>query len=91
MAIADRRKFEGALGPVQNARVVDLDGADFVDERGFVFAAAVDGNYRYRSAQATVDLMQTLSAGEYPQVAGTAILCTEVRMGAALSILVANL
>ena len=91
MAIADRRRFEGALGPVQNARVVDLAGADFVDPRGFVFTAAADGDYVFRPASASVDLRQNLMAGEYAQVAGTAVLCTAVRMGAGLSIIAANL
>ena len=91
MAIADRRKFEGALGPVQDARVVALDAADFEDQRGFVWAAAADGDYRFRPAEASVDLMQNLAAGEYPQVAGVAILCVAVRQAAGLSIIAANL
>ena len=91
MAIADQRNFEGALGPVQNARAVDIDSAGFFDERGFVFQSSVDGMYSYLPAGASVDLRQQLNAGEWPTVAGVAILCTAVRAGLGLSIVVANL
>ena len=91
MAIADIRNYEGALGPVQAARVVDLDADGFVDERGFVFQSGVDGTYSFLPADAGVDLRQTLMAGEHPTCAGVAILCTAVRQGAGLMIVVANL
>ena len=91
MAIADQRSYEGALGPVQAARVVDLDTAGFEDPRGFVFQSAVDGTYSFHPVGAPVDLQQMLMAGEHPTVAGVAILCDAVRQGAGLSIVVANL
>ena len=91
MAIADQRSYEGALGPVQAARVVSLDTEAFEDPRGFVFQSAADGDYAYLPVGAPVDLRQTLMAGEHPTVAGVAILCTAVRQGAGLSIVVANL
>ena len=91
MAIADRRKFEGALGPCQAARIVDIDAAAFEDERGFVFTAATDGEYVFRPADAAMDLRQMLMAGEHPTVAGVAILCTAVRQAAGLAIIAANL
>ena len=91
MAIADQRHFEGALGPVQAARVVDIDGANFEDPRGFVFQSAVDGTYSFHPVGAPVDLRQTLQAGEHPTCAGVAILCDAVRQAAGLSIVVANL
>lgn len=91
MAIADRRKFEGALGPCQAARVVDLDGASFEDPRGFIFASLADGAYSFHPVGAPVDLRQTLMAGEHSTVAGVAILCDRVSQGAGLQIIVANL
>lgn len=91
MAVADYRKFEGALGPVTHARIVDLSGGAFEDDRGFVWSAMVDGDYGYRPAGADADLRQNLMAGEYPHCAGVAILCTRVSSGAGLSILAANL
>ena len=88
----DARHFPGqAAGPVTAARVVDIGTEDFVDAHSFVWHALAAGAYTFRPASATADLTLTLAAGGYPQVAGVPILCTAVRAGAGLSILVANL
>ena len=92
MAVADVRRFTGtSWGPVRAARIVDLAGGDFDDPRGFVFNALAAGDYTYRPESASVDLTVTLAVGGYPTVAGVACLCSSVRSGTGLSILVANI
>ena len=91
MPIADARRISGPVGPVRNARFVDLAGADFEDPRGFVFTANADGVYVFRPESADADLTLALLPNEAPTVAGRPMLCTAVRMGAGLSIFVGNL
>ena len=96
MAVADQRALSGGgLGIVRNVRLVSLNDADFIDERGFVFQVYAspgwDDYLTVRPVDAGADVLLAVVPGQAVAVAGIPVLCAAVRQATGVTLLVGNL